>query len=298
MVPLHRTDWQPNDGPVDAGSFTPAQGHNMGLAQWVAVHGPSWQFRGTGGGYLTDYAFLSTFAPTYDTTLLHYNSWGNASNTLWPEVLLRVQRLDVGRRLLRGDFYPLTPWSVEEEGWMAWQYVRSDILEHSASEPVALLQAFRRAGSQDRTQAFALHGLDNRTEYRVARWNDDSGSVMRRNGAQLAEGLELQIDTLPGAEMLLIFGEPSVDVSGQVNRTVALPALKTDGDLASAAETQRVPARRARFTSTHLVGVTNAGRDAGHWHDRPTGLGRDYLVGFRADWPGNRWGDCACDRDG
>ena len=39
MVPLHRTDWQPQ-GPVQ--TSTPAQGIKMGLSQWVPLQGPSY----------------------------------------------------------------------------------------------------------------------------------------------------------------------------------------------------------------------------------------------------------------
>ena len=41
-----------------------------------------------------------------------------------------------------GDYYPLTPYSLAEDGWMAWQFDRPDLGE-------GMVQAFRRAQSHE-----------------------------------------------------------------------------------------------------------------------------------------------------
>jgi len=51
-----------------------------------------------------------------------------------------------------GDFYPLTPYSLENDVWMAWQFNRSDI-------GAGMVQAFRRADSFYESARFKLNGL-------------------------------------------------------------------------------------------------------------------------------------------
>ena len=52
-----------------------------------------------------------------------------------------------------GDFWPLTPYSLENNVWMAWQFDRPEAGE-------GVVQAFRRAENGDESATFRLRGLD------------------------------------------------------------------------------------------------------------------------------------------
>jgi alpha-galactosidase len=210
MAPLHRTDW----GPTGGSSYTPMQAHNYGLSLWVPVHGTTWD-AGMPGLYRNDTAWLSALASSNDHSNLMEGSWGNASATWWPDLLTLHRRLAVARPLLRGDFYPLTDWSLNESSWMAWQHVRaeesggiisSDIPGSNTVGPVALVQAFRRYHAVAHTQRYPLHGLDPAASYTIVAWDDDNRShAVRRTGEELGAGLEVTIGSTPGAAMLLIY---------------------------------------------------------------------------------------------
>lgn len=59
-----------------------------------------------------------------------------------------------------GDYYPLTPYSLETTAWMAWQFDRPEQGE-------GLVQAFRRSDSPQETAIFKLSGLDPQATYLV-----------------------------------------------------------------------------------------------------------------------------------
>eukprot|EP01050_Picozoa_sp_SAG11_P001778 SAG11_NODE_82_length_17639_cov_6.427594_6_plen_905_part_00 len=213
MAPLHRTDWGPST------TYSPAQAHNYGLSLWVPVHGPS--NTPTDLAHFNTTAYLSTFASA--DTFGHgikEGSWGNASASFWPDLLLLYRRLSVARPLLRGDFYPLTPYGLDEmlneTSWMAWQHTRAEetggIDGNVGAGPVALVQAFRRYHAQEAARTFRLRGLDANATYKIVAWDDDEHkSAVHRTGADLSNdgGLEVRIGSTPGAAMLLIFASKS-----------------------------------------------------------------------------------------
>lgn len=58
-----------------------------------------------------------------------------------------------------GDYYPLTPYSRDEQQWMAWQF-------HRPAADDGLLQVFRRPESPFEVATFTLRGLDPSATYR------------------------------------------------------------------------------------------------------------------------------------
>ena len=93
--------------------------------------------------------------------------------------------------LLLGDFYPLTPYSVSADAWMAWQF---DLPERGEG----MVQAFRRAASPDPIQCLCLRGLDPEASYLVT--DLDDGQESSRSGRQLvAEGLTITLSQAPSA---------------------------------------------------------------------------------------------------
>ncbi len=107
------------------------------------------------------------------------------------------QRLDEWRQVARcywGDFWPLTPYSLDAHDWIAWQF---DLPE--AGEGV--VQAFRRAECADESIHVRLRGLDPHATYRMK--NVDLAEPEDMEGAALLrDGLTIPIPTKPGAAIL------------------------------------------------------------------------------------------------
>ena len=59
-----------------------------------------------------------------------------------------------------GDYYPLTPYSLDKNVWMAWQFDRPEAGE-------GMVQAFRRDECGDAAKTFRLQGLDPAATYEV-----------------------------------------------------------------------------------------------------------------------------------
>jgi alpha-galactosidase len=79
---------------------------------------------------------------------------------------------------LLGDFYPLTPYGLAEDSWMAWQLDRPEAGE-------GVIQAFRHEKSQDETMILRLHGLNPRAVYLVK--DLDREAATRMPGRELME---------------------------------------------------------------------------------------------------------------
>jgi alpha-galactosidase len=100
-----------------------------------------------------------------------------------------------------GDFYPLTPYSLAENVWMAWQFDRSDL-------GCGAVQAFRRAECVYESARFSLKGLDPNAVYRLTDM-DHPDSVTEKPGQLLLdEGLAIEMPTAPHAVILKYERQP------------------------------------------------------------------------------------------
>jgi alpha-galactosidase len=108
------------------------------------------------------------------------------------------KRLDEWRKTVAnywGDFWPLTPYSLENDVWIAWQFDRPE-------EGEGVVQAFRRAKNEEATKVFKLIGLDPKARYVVT--NLDTEVPVEMNGKDLMEtGLSVEIKDQPGAALIL-----------------------------------------------------------------------------------------------
>jgi alpha-galactosidase len=173
-VPLLRSDYL----------FEPIgqQGHTYGLAQWLP-------FFGTGERVLDTYLFRSCMS---------------ASHTLAWDVRDKNLDYDKARKIIGewksfaqcylGDYYPLTPYSLEKNVWMAWQF---DIPESGEG----LVQAFRRDECAEAKMTFKLQGLDPAATYEVT--DLDAGSPAKVSGMSLMEeGLAVELKDKPRAAVI------------------------------------------------------------------------------------------------
>jgi alpha-galactosidase len=134
----------------------------------------------------TDYLFRSAMA-------LHFASAIDPTN---PDVdFARLRVLFQQWRELApnyyGDYYPLTPYTLENNDWMAWQFDRPE-------SGRGMVQVFRRQDSPFTAAVFPLRGLDPEATYTV-RNVDIEGSKTLSGAELLKRGLPINIETKPGA---------------------------------------------------------------------------------------------------
>jgi alpha-galactosidase len=156
------------------------QGHTYGLAFWMPFQGT-----GTGSGAISPYLLRSTM-------ITHFTA------------CFDVRRLDLDYDMIRrvlsqwrryagyyfGDYYPLTPYSLDPSVWMAWQF-------DAPEKGEGMVQAFRRAESLYEVARFKLRGLEPGARYMLN--NLDSGESQTLIGRELLDtGLAVSLKELPG----------------------------------------------------------------------------------------------------
>jgi len=161
------------------------QGHTYGLSFWVPFQGT-----GTGSGAVSPYLLRSTM-------VTHFTACFDVRRKdLDYDMIRRV--LGQWRRYADcyfGDYYPLTPYSLDRSLWMAWQF---DLPEKGQG----MVQAFRRDQSVYESARFKLAGLDPEARYAVS--DLDSGATRTVSGRELIEvGLPVAIADLPGDAVLV-----------------------------------------------------------------------------------------------
>jgi alpha-galactosidase len=191
-VPLWRTDYQ----------YEPAgmQCQTYGISFWIPFHG---------GGNLAD-GKAAYGEPGY-TAVEPYAFWSTCYPSINCGVDMTVPELDYPalrqlheqRRsmvhLLYGDYYPLTPYSLEQDTWVAWQF-------DDPESGTGLVQAFRRAADREPERRFQLHGLDPGARYGLRTIAGQSlGWARGRDLCQ--QGLLVRLEELPGAAVILYEAE-------------------------------------------------------------------------------------------
>jgi alpha-galactosidase len=160
------------------------QGHTYGLSFWVPFQGT-----GTGSGALSPYLLRSTM-------VTHFTACFDVRRKDLDYEMIR-QILGQWRRYAEcyfGDYYPLTPYSLDPALWLAWQF---DVPEKGEG----LVQVFRRDQSVYESARFKLNGLESGAQYLVT--NLDSGERQSFTGEELRErGLRINVASRPGDAVL------------------------------------------------------------------------------------------------
>ena len=179
-VPLLRSDYQSFAGDP---RYAPGnQCHTYGLSLWIPYYGQ-------GVYYSQDqliYAARSHYCPAFG-----FCADVRQAGIDW-ESFRRV--IDDWRQVapnLLGDFYPLTPYSLADDTWMAWQFNRPELGE-------GVVQAFRRSASIYLAARLPLQGLEPDASYACTNLDAPGTTVM--TGRELGtRGLPVEIDQQPGA---------------------------------------------------------------------------------------------------
>jgi alpha-galactosidase len=173
-VPLWRTDFRLD--PVGT------QCHSYGISFWLPLSG-------TGTGTYADYDFRSNMTPLL--------------NCIW-DVRIKDADYDLMRRLCEqfrqvadcylGDYYPLTPYSLENASWMGWQFDRPD-------RGQGMVQVFRRSESIYKSADLRLSGLDPEARYRVRNLDSPEADII--TGQRLMDiGLPVVLNERPSAVVI------------------------------------------------------------------------------------------------
>jgi hypothetical protein len=93
-----------------------------------------------------------------------------------------------------GDFYPLTPYRLSPDAWMAWQYDQPD-------KGTGVVQAFRRSQSVFEVARLRLNGLKRDADYEIT--DLQAQMTSHQSGSDLMEqGLRIEIGARSGAAVL------------------------------------------------------------------------------------------------
>jgi alpha-galactosidase len=176
-VPLLRSDY----------IFEPVgqQGHTYGLASWIPYYGT-----GPDPYSFTSYNFRSCMVPG---PILGYDVRPDAKGDFELISKLCAQWHEVSPAML-GDYYPLMPYSIADNTWLAWQFDQPE-------QGKGMIQAFRRNNSDEQSKSFHLRGLRASAKYEIR--NIDEENSTRITGRELMEkGLTVEIKDKPGAVVI------------------------------------------------------------------------------------------------
>ena len=93
-----------------------------------------------------------------------------------------------------GDYYPLTPYSLKLDQWIAWQFNRPD-------QGDGMIQAFRRDNCVEAVKTFRLSGINPNSLYEVTNF-DLEGSTSISGKELMEKGLTVEIKDNPGSAVI------------------------------------------------------------------------------------------------
>ena len=160
-------------------SIEGVQSQQFALSSWLPITGFS-------AANANPYVFRSGMGGTFMLTANYA-----AGTRLLDEMRPLVDQYLSIRRLYQGDFYPLTPYTLDPDAWIAWQFYRDDLGE-------GLVQAFRRPQAKSESVIVQLSGLDPDKQYEI---EDFDGGKDIRPGRELAAGMTITLKTASAAAL-------------------------------------------------------------------------------------------------
>jgi alpha-galactosidase len=160
------------------------QGETYGISLWLPCYGASWGDKVDAYTCRSNMAHLVGVAcdvtkkePERDKQMAkRIEEWRKTTAHFW------------------GDFWPLTPYSLDNKAWIAWQFDEPERGE-------GVVQAFRRAEAADESATLRLRGLDSNAVYVLMNLDDDGTTEMSGRGL-LDTGLRIDIRGKPGAAII------------------------------------------------------------------------------------------------
>ena len=170
------------------------QGHTWGLSLWLPYHG-------TGSGRTTPYELWSV-VHSFFTACFDMRPGSEFAES--PEESARTEKIidawkwKVAPNLI-GDYYPLTPYSLAADPWIAWEFYRPEM-------GTGTVMAFRRDASPYESIRVRLRGLAPDARYLASPLSDEvSEETSVYWGRELMEsGLRIEISERPGVAVIAI----------------------------------------------------------------------------------------------
>ena len=185
----------------------------LGLSPWVPVQGPSYS-TGFPLDKKNETVFLSELSATDGTT------YDYAPDDAFVKLNAMLRAVRPVRPLLAQEFYALTDWSIEEDGWLAYQHCRWDASVAPSTQTgsvLCIVQAFRRVRSTEAVDTFRLYGLHPEATYTVEDWLSRSPPQQQRGSELMGAGLQIELAERPSATLLFV-------------RLASTPVLKVDDE--------------------------------------------------------------------
>ena len=162
---------------------TGQQCHTYGLAQWIPV-------TGIGAASTGSYECRSGYGSHFAFAVDYYSK----DPAVWDAARKALEECKAIAPLSRKDFYPLTPYTTQNDAWMAWQY-------HDPEEQTGAVQAFRRQDCKEETLTVTLRGLTPGKVYEVT--NADSGEVIHITANDKGNAdISISLNSTPAAAIL------------------------------------------------------------------------------------------------
>lgn len=182
-IPLLRSDYQEFKGHPQWAIGN--QGHTYGIASWIPYFGEGVYYN----PIQTVYSIRSYMTPALGLICDVRNK--NVDWDLYRRMI--AQWREVADCYL-GDYYPLTPYSLDETRWLAWQFNRPE-------QGDGMIQAFRRKDTADASLQARLRGLQPDAAYNVT--NLDTAASTSFTGRELMDGgIPITIADKPGSALL------------------------------------------------------------------------------------------------
>jgi alpha-galactosidase len=174
-VPLHPTDY-------NYGHLAAKQAFHQSLFQWIPYFGSNTVPVDSVDAYGIRSGHALSVVLGYDLR----------RNDLDYELLRKLTReTHLVAPYYYGDYYPLIPYSVAEDAWIAWQF-------HRDATNDGVVEVFRRPRSHESSICLKLHGLDPHAIYEIK--DLDATNAMRASGQDLmVQGLPRTAARRPAA---------------------------------------------------------------------------------------------------
>ncbi|MDP4184014.1 MAG: alpha-galactosidase [Bacteroidota bacterium] len=176
------------DGPRDAVAH---QCHSYGLMAWIPVSATSIDREGN------DYEFRSSMNSSLCINWQHSGDgvWYKLPKDFPYEWAKKTLDQYLGfRDYFMGDYYPLTPYSQNQDVWMAWQL-------NCPEKGEGMVQAFRRENCICTSACPKLRNLDPKAVY-ILKNLDSKGSTEMTGRVLMEKGLPISIINQPGAAVI------------------------------------------------------------------------------------------------
>jgi alpha-galactosidase len=169
-VPLLRSDFQFPDSQQHV--FEGNQGHTYGLSSWLP-------FQGSGVLRYDPYSYRSFY-------MASFGMGGLTPENKAAQKKAYDECAKIAPDILFGDYYPLTPYTLKDEDWIAWQFDRPETGE-------GCVQAFRHPKNEQPEMTLKLQGLNPSGTYEVT--NLDKPGTLSFSGKELMQnGLPVKLD--------------------------------------------------------------------------------------------------------